>query len=61
MSNIADHPTRDNPIVTPKNTREELRLSLTEYNHHWPAFCAGLDELEAEMRACGLLDEEGLV
>jgi hypothetical protein len=34
VEKIAEPPTGDNPIIIPKNSREELWLSLAEYNGH---------------------------
>jgi hypothetical protein len=34
VEKILEPPTSSNPITLPKNSREELRLALSEYNGH---------------------------
>lgn len=85
MRNLAEISPSSKPIVIPKNSREELRLSIGAYAGHdyadlrlfyrdddtgemrpskkgltvsperWTAFREGVDQLEDEMRARGLL------
>ncbi|MCC7261582.1 MAG: transcriptional coactivator p15/PC4 family protein [Candidatus Latescibacteria bacterium] len=88
MEKVAGRPSDSKPIILPKNSREELRLSLAEFNGHpyvdlrvyyrddesgemrpsrsgitvsptrWPAFMAGLQQLDEALEQCGLLPLE---